>query len=172
MVRVSRARTAVVVVAAALTAGLLVSCGADSPGEGVTSAPHAKDAACERMADRYPDRLGGQELTFTDRPGVAVWGDNAIVLRCGVELPVPTIDPCATVEGVDWVFREDRSKDGGKVVVTYGRDPAVEAVVSDGVAAVDDVLVDLSALVEPVKTYTKCVNDEDVPPPPSPSPSE
>ncbi|MEW2068821.1 DUF3515 family protein [Streptomyces sp. NPDC007346] len=170
MVRVSRARRAVVAVAAsALTAGVLVSCGADYPGDGVTSPPHAGNAACKQIADRYPDRLGGQELTFTDRPGVAVWGDNTIVLRCGVELPVPTIDPCATVDGVDWVFREDRSKDGGKVVATYGRDPAVEAVVSDDVAAVDDVLVDLSALVKPVKTYTQCINMDDVPPPPSPS---
>ncbi|CAM5335993.1 Lipoprotein OS=Streptomyces microflavus OX=1919 GN=Smic_39140 PE=4 SV=1 [Streptomyces microflavus] len=67
---------------------------------------------------------------------------------------------------MDWVSREDRSKDGGKVVVTYGRDPAVEALVSDEVVAVDDVLVALSALVEPVKTYTKCVGMDDVPPPP------
>lgn len=165
MVRVSRARTAVLAVAVVLTAGVLVSC-ADSPGDGVTAAPHAGDAACGKLADRYPDRLGGQELTFSDRPGVAVWGDSAIVLRCGVELPVPTLDPCATVDGVDWVSREDRSKDGGKVVVTYGRDPAVEAVVSDEVVAVDDVLVALSALVEPVKTYTKCIGMADVPPPP------
>jgi len=166
VVRVSRARTAVVAVAVVLTAGVLVSCG-DSPGEGVTAAPHAEDAACKQLAARYPDRLGGQELTFTDRPGVAVWGDNAIVLRCGVELPVPTLDPCATVDGVDWVSREERSKDGGKVVVTYGRDPAVEAVVSDEVVAVDDVLVDLSALAEPIRTYTKCLNLDDVPAPSS-----
>ncbi|MFI5724061.1 DUF3515 family protein [Streptomyces cyaneofuscatus] len=169
MVRIPRPRRAVLAAAASvLAAGVLVSCGADSPGEGVTAAPHAGDAACKQLADRYPDRLGGQDLTFTDRPGVAVWGENAIVLRCGVELPVPTLDPCATVDGVDWVFREDRSKDGGKVVVTYGRDPAVEVVVSDDVAAVDDVLVDLSALVEPVKTYTKCISLDDVQPP-SPS---
>ncbi|MEW1759564.1 DUF3515 family protein [Streptomyces cyaneofuscatus] len=166
MVRIPRPRRAVLAAAASvLTAGVLVSCGADSPGEGVTAAPHAGDAACKQLADRYPDRLGGQDLAFTDRPGVAVWGENAIALRCGVELPVPTLDPCATVDGVDWVFREDRSKDGGKVVVTYGRDPAVEVVVSDDVAAVDDVLVDLSALVEPVKTYTKCINLDDVRPP-------
>lgn len=168
MVRVSWARTAGVAVAGALTAGVLVSCGTDSPGDGVTSAPHAGDTACKQIAERYPDRLGGQALTFTDRPGVAVWGDNTIVLRCGVELPVPTVDPCATVDGVDWVFREERSKDGGKTVVTYGRDPAVEAVVSDEAVAVDDVLVDLSALVEPVKTYTRCLNLNDVEPP-SPS---
>ncbi|MGW7225679.1 DUF3515 family protein [Streptomyces cyaneofuscatus] len=169
MVRIPRPRRAVLAAAASvLAAGVLASCGADSPGEGVTAAPHAGDAACKQLADRYPDRLGGQDLTFTDRPGVAVWGENGIVLRCGVELPVPTLDPCATVDGVDWVFREDRSKDGGKVVVTYGRDPAVEVVVSDDVAAVDDVLVDLSALVEPVKTYTKCINLDDVQPP-SPS---
>ncbi|MFJ4969477.1 DUF3515 family protein [Streptomyces sp. NPDC088755] len=166
MVRASRTRKAVVAVTAgALTAGVLVSCGADSPGEGVTSAPHAKSAACEDLTDRYPDRLGGQALAFTDRPGVAVWGDDAVVLRCGVELPAPTIDPCATVDGVDWVFREDRSKDGGKVVVTYGRDPAVEVVVSDDVVAVDDALVSLSALVEPLKMYTKCLNLDDVRPP-------
>ncbi|MFE2290748.1 DUF3515 family protein [Streptomyces sp. NPDC059452] len=168
MVRVSRARTAVVLVAGALTAGVLVSCGTDSPGDGVTSAPHAGNAACEKIADRYPDRLGGQELTFSDRPGVAVWGSNAIVLRCGVELPAPTTDPCANVDGVNWVFREDSSEDGAKTVVTYGRDPAVEAVISDEVVAVDDVLVELSTLVKPVKTYTQCLNLDDVPPP-SPS---
>ncbi|MET9051930.1 DUF3515 family protein [Streptomyces bacillaris] len=170
MVRVPRARKAAVAAAAvALTAGALASCGADSPGEGVASAPHAGDAACRQFADGYPDRLGGQKLTFTDRPGVAVWGENAIVLRCGVELPEPTIDPCATVDGVDWVFREDRSEDGGKVVVTYGRDPAVEVAVTEEITAVDDVLVGLSALVEPVKPYTKCVGMDDVPAPAAPS---
>ncbi|WP_411081606.1 DUF3515 family protein [Streptomyces sp. cmx-18-6] len=170
MVRVSRARKAAVAVAVgALTAGVLVSCGADSPGEGVASAPNASDPACEKAAARYPDRLGGEELTFTDRPGVAVWGENAIVLRCGVELPLPTTDPCANVEGVNWVFREERSKDDSKVIVTYGRDPAVEVVVSDEVVAVDDVLIELSTLVEPIKAYRECVGADDVPAP-TPSP--
>ncbi|RBL85630.1 DUF3515 domain-containing protein, partial [Streptomyces cavourensis] len=65
--------------------------------------------------------------------------------------------------------REDRSEDGGKVIVTYGRDPAVEVAVTEEITAVDDVLVGLSALVEPVKPYTKCVGMDDVP---APAPSD
>ncbi|WP_251069290.1 DUF3515 family protein [Streptomyces sp. ISL-96] len=146
----------------ALTGGVLVARQVSSPGYGFESAPRAERPECEKAASRYPDRLAGQRLTFTGRPGVAVWGDDAIVLRCGLTPPAPTVDPCANVNGVDWVFLEDRSKDGKKVVLTYGRTPAVEAVVSDKVAAMDAVLVDLSKLVEPIKKYTRCLNSEDV----------
>ncbi|MFI9029211.1 hypothetical protein [Streptomyces sp. NPDC053560] len=76
--------------------------------------------------------------------------------------PAPTVDPCATVNGVDWVFRERRSRNGAKVIVTYGRRPAVEAVVSGRVTAVDAVLVDLSRVVEPIEKYTRCLNSGDL----------
>ncbi|WP_434600150.1 DUF3515 family protein [Streptomyces sp. A5-4] len=142
----------------ALTGGVLVVRQMGAPGYGIESAPRAARPECAKAASRYPERLAGQELTFTGRPGIAVWGDEAIVLRCGLTPPAPTVDPCANVNGVDWVFRDVRSQGGRKVVVTYGRNPAVEVVVSDKVAAMDAVLVDLSRLVEPIKEEAKCLS--------------
>lgn len=163
MVRMSRTRIAAVAAAiGALLVGSLVVRHRSEPGYGIASAPRAERPECEQAATRYPDRLAGQNLSFTGRPGVAVWGDNAVVLRCGLTPPAPTLDPCATVNGVDWVFREGRSENGKKVIITYGRTPAVEAVVSDEVTAIDTVLVDLSRLVEPIKKYTKCLNADDL----------
>ncbi len=128
----------------------------------VAAAPGGGSPACEQASHRYPHRLAGQELTFTGRPGVAVWGDSAVVLRCGLKPPAPTVDACVSVNGVDWVFRDGQSVGGKKVIVTYGRNPAVEAVISDHVAAIDGVLVDLSKMVKPIKKYSKCLGPDDV----------
>ncbi|NEA69155.1 DUF3515 family protein, partial [Streptomyces sp. SID12488] len=129
-----RARVIVAVaVVGTLVGGVLVVRQMGAPGYGIESAPRAERPECERAASRYPGRLAGQALTFTGRPGVAVWGDGVIVLRCGLTPPAPTVDPCANVNGVDWVFRDGRSKGGKKVVITYGRNPAVEVAVSDDV---------------------------------------
>ncbi|WP_405778428.1 DUF3515 family protein [Streptomyces sp. NBC_00859] len=133
-----------------------------APEYDVAAPPGGGAPACERASHRYPHRLAGQELTFTGRPGVAVWGDKAVVLRCGLKPPAPTVDACVSVNGVDWIVRDSRTAGGSRTIVTFGRDPAVEAVISGHVAAIDGVLVELSRTVEPIRRYSKCLGPDDV----------
>ncbi len=64
--------------------------------------------------------------TTPDSPSLAVWGDPAIIARCGLAPLTPTTLECVTVDGVDWVVR---SLSDGTAAVTYGTDPAIEVLV-------------------------------------------
>ena len=93
----------------------------------VDAAPHATDQGCaEVMATLRGagyDDLAGRQRRETDAQATAAWGDPPVVLRCGVEPPGPTTDPCLHVDGVDWVVRET---DEAALFTTYGRWPALE----------------------------------------------
>jgi hypothetical protein len=136
--------------AAAVTAAVVAQ-RSTSPAVRVEPAARADDPACARIA--------GHERDDTSTPGVAVWGDGTVVLRCGLEPPARTTDPCFGVNGVDWVFRESRSAEQGrKILITYGRNPAVEAFVSDRITEIDSVLVSLSDVVKPIERKDgKCI---------------
>lgn len=135
----------------------------DSPAFGVQPAPEADAPACARIAKDYPSGLSGQRRATVSLPGVAVWGDGAVTLRCGLHPPEATVEACINVDDVDWVWRDATSRGGSKVLVTYGRDPAVEVRISDRVGAIDEVLVGLSRAVKPIVQKSKCIGDEDVP---------
>lgn len=137
---------------AAVVAGVLVAQEVSSPALAMRPAARAADPDCARIAGRYPARIVGESRDPVSVSGVASWGDGGVVLRCGLEPPSATDDPCVEVDGVDWVFREDRSAGSGyRVLITYGRDPAVQAFVDDRITAVDGVLVDLSDVVRPIE---------------------
>ena len=116
-----------------------------------SGAPH-----CHRIADSAPASLGGLSRRDSSLPGIAVWGDRDIVLRCGVIPPGVTGDPCFAVDGVDWVMDLAQSTDTRKVIVTYGRDPATQ-VVFDGSGQTDAALIDLSRTVASVKQTSHCI---------------
>ncbi|MFF5143883.1 DUF3515 family protein [Streptomyces sp. NPDC013157] len=136
--------------------GGLVAGELDSPVFGLAQGPFAQDPACARLADRYPDRLGGTTRDRVTFEGLAVWGHGSVELRCGVNPPGPTTDACVSVDGVDWVWRETAGG-GRKKLVTYGRSPAVEVSVAGSVAGLDAVLVDVSHLVAPIREGDKCL---------------
>lgn len=101
-------------------------------GEGaVRAVPFAASdsPACQEVAAHWPDTVGPYQprVTAVQSPGVAAWGDPAIVARCGKQPPGVTTDPCIDVSGVDWVATV--LDDGGTMFTTYGRDPAVEVLV-------------------------------------------
>lgn len=148
------------VAAAGLAAGAgLVAYELSSPVFGLAQGPLAKDPACARIADRYPDRLGGVGRDPVTFEGLAVWGHGAVRLRCGLTPPAPTTDACVSVDGVDWVWREragDRTGDR-RYLVTYGRSPAVEVSIADSVTRPDAVLLDLSHLVAPIRAAARCL---------------
>ena len=143
------------VAGAAATGYALVHADADAAA-GLRPAASADAPHCRRIADTAPTSLGGLARRDSDLPGIAVWGDRAIVLRCGVTPPGPTGDPCFAVDGVDWVIDTAQSTQGRKVIVTYGRVPATQ-VVFDGGGKTDAALVDLSRVVAPVRQTSSCV---------------
>ncbi|MER6219508.1 DUF3515 family protein [Streptomyces sp900105755] len=154
---VRRGRVAVGVVVAGLGAGAALVAGElDSPVFGLAQGPFARDPACARLADRYPDRLGGAARDRVTFEGLAVWGHGTVELRCGVNPPGPTTDACVSVDGVDWVWREAAGT-GRRELVTYGRSPAVEVSAAVSVAGLDAVLVDVSHLVAPIRSGAKCL---------------
>jgi hypothetical protein len=95
-----------------------------------------------------PGTLGGLERRGTTSQATDAWGEEyPIVARCGVDVPPPTTDPCVTIEttgyAVDWIIRDETDQ---WVATTYGRNPAVEALIPKirADAAVDDLLAELT----------------------------
>ena len=147
----------VVVVAAAAWAYLAGS-------SGVEAAPDAADPACTRLLADLPGDLDGLAQRPQGAAGVAAWGGDQVVLRCGSVVLGPTSKPCVPVgpqEGpsVDWV--EDARSDRAVRFLTYGRDPAVEVTVrfGDGISAdqATSQLVDLAAPVSRIVQTRTCL---------------
>lgn len=154
-----RRRAAVGVAAGGLAlAGLLVARELASPVYGMRQPPLATDPACARIAAHYPDRLDGDRRDRVSYEGLAAWGHGRVRLRCGLNPPAPTGDPCVAVNGVDWVLRETAARDGHDLLVTYGRRPAVEVTLSASLRQTDAVLEELSRLVAPVRQGDHCLD--------------
>ena len=133
----------------ALAAVGLVALGACTPTITVEVAPDATDPLCASIVLALPENLGGAERLRTTSQAPAAWGvqSSAITLRCGVEPPGPTTEACQAIEdasgtSVDWLVVEN---EGSWVFTTYGRVPAVEVTVPDGVATAP--VVDLNRAV-------------------------
>jgi len=158
---IPRKSTTLPLAAAALAVvAALAFIAAKDPHYDIRPGARAENAQCARMVDEAPDRLAGKPHHSTGIPGVVVWGDNEIVLRCGVPEPGPTTDPCFAADGVDWVLHEKRSTEGGKVITTYGRSPATEVTFTGSASAPDAALVELSALVAPIKQTAQCIQPD------------
>ncbi|MFD7663806.1 DUF3515 domain-containing protein [Streptomyces sp. NPDC059788] len=150
--------TAGTAVGALATLGVIILAAATSRTPDIGSAPHAGHPACTDIAKRYPSRLMGKNREDTGAPGVAVWGDSTVVLRCGMTPPRPTTAPCFTISGVDWVLTDGTAEDGSKTLITYGRDPAVEVTVAGGLPSAGDSLVDLGNAVREIPQKSECVS--------------
>ncbi|WP_333772443.1 DUF3515 family protein [Streptomyces sp. IBSBF 3136] len=116
-----------------------------------SGAPH-----CRRITDTAPTPLGGLPRRDSSLAGVAVWGKQDIVLRCGVTPPHLTPDPCFAVDGVDWIIDRAQSAGTRKVIVSYGRTPATQ-VVFNGPVQTDAALVELSKLIAPIRQTYHCI---------------
>jgi hypothetical protein len=157
----SRVRLPVLAVAAAL---VTASC---APPVTVPAAPHAADPLCASVVLALPRDLDGMPRLATGSQATVAWGERAdpVVLRCGVEPPPPTTDPCVTVDdgitSVDWVSVEGEVIADGAAewtFTTYGRDPAVEVVVPASVTATRSTsfLVDLGPAIDRVAPTRAC----------------
>lgn len=127
----------------------------------------ADDAANPRCADvmiALPPLVAENEQRATNSQGTSAWGDpSEVVLRCGVNIPGPTTDPCVSVDDVDWVVREG---DPAWTATTYGRDPAVEVLFDPDEVASSTVLVELGNAVSRVPQTEECVGLSDATPAP------
>jgi hypothetical protein len=95
-----------------------------------------------------PETVGGLPMRNTTSQATAAYGDEfTIVVRCGVEPPGPSEDPCVEVTVGDttlgWLVTET---DDDWVAVSFGRSPAVEATIPKVRAdqAVGDLLAELA----------------------------
>ncbi len=92
------------------------------------------NATCRQVAQLWPTTVADQpqRVTAVDTDTVAAWGDPAIIARCGAPIVGPTQDQCLDVEGIDWVAVP---LDDGVRFTTFGRDPAIEVLVSSAYAS-------------------------------------
>lgn len=128
----------------------------------VSAAPHAGDAKCDKVVSRLPDDIPGASRDWALGEGVASWGGQAAVFRCGAEELMPNINLCVTVDGVDWVLDEERLKrDGVSVLRTYGRSPAVEFTYAGSREEVGGILAALNPAVKWIPQERKCVGLDD-----------
>lgn len=162
MVARGRLGTAVALV---LSLGAVAAC--SSP-VGVGAAPHAADPLCAEVVLALPRELAGMPRLTTSSQATVAWGDRdaPVVLRCGVEPPPPSTDPCVNADdgavSVDWLAVEGTPGPDGAAdwaFVTYGRDPAVEVLVPAEVAATRSTsfLVDLGPAVARVDQTRSCL---------------
>ncbi|MFF7971603.1 DUF3515 family protein [Streptomyces sp. NPDC007905] len=131
------------------------------PRYGLRAAERASGAACAGLAGRWPARLDGHGREGVGVTGAEAWGGGAVTARCGLTSPGPSLDPCVSVNGVDWLIEQAGSRQSGrKVLVSYGRDPAVEVTIAPGVRAVDEVLIGLSEAVAPLAQRSHCLDSQ------------
>lgn len=156
----------VLVTALVLLSGATLA-GCASP-VGVDVAPHAADPLCAEVVLALPRELAGMARLTTSSQATAAWGDRdaPVVLRCGVEPPPPSTDPCVSADdgsvAVDWLAVEGSSGPDGAAdwtFTTYGRDPAVEVQVPAEVATSRSTsfLIDLGPAVARVEQTRSCL---------------
>jgi hypothetical protein len=122
----------------------------------------AAAAVCEQFLADVPSELAGERKRALVRNGAlgAAWGDPAIVLTCGGELPddFDRFSECVEANGVGWFVPADAEKDQSAtaVLTAAGYRPVVQVSVPgdyrpEGVASV------LAQLAAPVEEHLKLV---------------
>jgi len=128
--------------------------------QSVVSVEAAEDAAnplCAKMMVVLPQVIADAEKRPTSSQSTAAWGDPAeVVLRCGVQVPGPTPDPCVSVNGVDWVAQE--GENGVWTLTTYGRNPATEVLLDPQVIPSSTVIASLSDAASKIPAERECLS--------------
>ena len=88
----------------------------------------ATGPACLSATLLWPTTVSGMPRRDTDpdSPGVAAWGDPAVIARCGVAALGPTDTECLEVDGAGWI---PKALSDGTRFTSFGTDPAVEVLV-------------------------------------------
>lgn len=114
------------------------------------------------MMVRLPETLAELPRRNVNAQSTAAWGDPvAVIVRCGLPLPDPSVLPCATVDGVDWLI--DESARPSYVFRSYGLDPSTEVIVDSSVVSGTQVLQELAfAVGSQSAPVAQCVDTTDV----------
>lgn len=135
-------------------AGGLSACESDKVPIEAPSMSEADAAACASLVDALPDTVAGElrrPVDPDDAPGAA-WGDPAIVLTCGAEVPseYAPASTCVGVRGVGWFAPEDAFEDydADLVITALTHVPHVAVRVPPEHRGSDEVL---NALAKPVR---------------------
>ncbi|GAB3532058.1 DUF3515 domain-containing protein [Arthrobacter tecti] len=140
---------------------LIAALSACSPIVNVNAAGDAANPDCAEVMIALPPDVAGYELRETNSQATAAWGDpSKVVLRCGVEIPGPTTDACASVNDVDWIIAESTESEIW-TATTYGRNPAVEVLFNPNEVASSTVLVDLGGPVSQIEQTEECLSLDD-----------
>lgn len=159
MLALPRAGTVLVPVAA-----LLVGLSGCASIVDVDPAGDAANASCADVMLALPPTVAENEQRPTNSQATSAWGNpSKVVLRCGVDVPGPTTDPCVTVNDVDWVVREG---DPAWTATTYGRNPAVEVLFDPDEVPSSTVLVELGDAASRIPRTRACVGLSDATPAP------
>jgi hypothetical protein len=125
----------------------------------VQPAPDAANPACAPMMVALPQFVADQPKRETTSQATAAWGNpSQVILRCGVAVPGPTTDQCVTVNGVDWVLRQ---QDKTWTATTYGRNPATELVFDPEQVAESTILADMAGAAAKIPQTSKCLGAAD-----------
>jgi hypothetical protein len=111
------------------------------------------------MMVALPQFVADQPKRETTSQATAAWGNpSQVILRCGVAVPGPTTDQCVTVNGVDWVLRQ---QDKTWTATTYGRNPATELVFDPEQVAESTILADMAGAAAKIPQTSKCLGAAD-----------
>lgn len=144
-----------------LLLGLTVSgCGDGAVGVDSFEVSAAGRKACPALLGDLPSRVADQpRRATTGSTYAAAWGEDAIVLRCGVGRPADydKFAACQRADGVDWFVPERIIEDQGADVVmtTLGRSPAVEVTVPASYRPTTAPMIDLAKVI---KAHTREVS--------------
>ncbi len=142
----------------------LVGCADEQVSIPSTDAGRADRTVCERFIADLPAELAGEpERTLADEGGTlgAAWGDPAIVLTCGGELPddFDRFAQCIEANGVGWFVPDDAEADQSSTaaLTAAGYRPVVQVTVPgdyrpEGVASV------MAELADPVREHLRLVD--------------
>ena len=140
----------------ALAAGL----SACTPIADVEPAPDAANPVCATVMVSLPSELAGEQQRETDSQSSSAWGDpSKIILRCGVPVPGPTTEQCATVNGIDWILQENET---AWTATTYGREPAIEVIFNPEEVSSSTLLVQLENAVSRIESTRECISSQDL----------
>jgi hypothetical protein len=116
----------------------------------------ADSTACEQFVADLPETVAGQdprELSDDTAYGAA-WGDPAIVVTCGVEVPeeFDQFSACTEVSGVGWFVppEQEEDQDADVLLTAVGYSPRVSLLVPADRRGADsaDALVTVSEIVK------------------------
>ncbi|MEX3609672.1 DUF3515 family protein [Rothia sp. LK2588] len=149
--------------------GVLVLAGCGSSAVHLNPAPDADNPDCARAMVAMPEELAGMVQRETTAQATTAWGDPAeVIVTCGVQVQEPVSDPCASVNGVDWILKPTDSAEaknteakGTWAATTYGRSPNLQITFNADKVSSSSLLIDLNSAVAQLPQVKKCQNVDD-----------